>query len=167
MTLLLNTQVQVTRDDLEMILLRQKDDDYAETELLLKTRQDMPVDEDLINTRWCEIVPRSWKVYCQGNHTHLLAQSWAIGCLNKQSDQHVILLPWRIYSTTQRLSDNKYTNRSGYWTGGHGEGRYFDPVQISHSIYNRDIVMGRSCTEGDQDLNRQNISSNSNGAYWK
>lgn len=51
MTLLLNTQVQVTRDDLEMILLRQKDDDYAETELLLKTRQDMPVDEDLINTR--------------------------------------------------------------------------------------------------------------------
>lgn len=50
MALLLDTQVQVTRDELEMILLRQKDDDYAEIELLLKTRQDMPVDEDLINT---------------------------------------------------------------------------------------------------------------------
>ena len=48
LTLLINTQVQVTRDDLEMILWRQRKDDPAALDVILQARPNMSIDDELM-----------------------------------------------------------------------------------------------------------------------
>ena len=57
LTLLINTQVQVIRDDLDLMLWRQRKDDLAALDVILQARPNMSIDDDLIKVPFMQDHP--------------------------------------------------------------------------------------------------------------